>query len=88
MSAIETTLPYPPLIRGKKFIALSDWDGTITTRDSNDYMTDNLGYGAEKRRQGNLDIISGKVEYKDAFKEMLQSVADNGHTIDECKEAS
>ena len=27
-------------------------------------MTDELGYGAEKRRQGNLDILSGKVTFR------------------------
>ena len=27
-------------------------------------MTDELGYGAEKRRQGNLDILAGKVTFR------------------------
>lgn len=27
-------------------------------------MTDNLGYGKEKRRQGNLDILAGKVTFR------------------------
>ncbi len=59
--APQSTLPYPPLHKDKKFVVLSDWDGTITTFDSNDYMTDNLGFGKDLRRQGNLDILSGKV---------------------------
>ncbi|OBZ65635.1 Pdp3-interacting factor 1 [Grifola frondosa] len=50
------------------------------------YMTDNLGYGAEKRRQGNLDILSGKVTFRDEFRRMLASVVANGHTFDHCKE--
>ncbi|KAL5498907.1 hypothetical protein ACEPAH_1425 [Sanghuangporus vaninii] len=84
-AAPQSTLPYPPLHQDKKFVVLSDWDGTITTYDSNDYMTDNLGFGKEKRRQGNLDILSGRVTFRDAFKEMLDSVAEK-HTFEECKE--
>ncbi|TDL25297.1 hypothetical protein BD410DRAFT_785208 [Rickenella mellea] len=80
----ESTLPYPPIHQDKKFVVLSDWDGTITTFDSNDYMTDNLGYGKVKRRQGNLDILSGKATFRDAFREMLDSVAER-HTFEECK---
>ncbi|TBU27991.1 HAD-like domain-containing protein [Dichomitus squalens] len=85
-SAPKSTLPYPPIHKDKKFVVLSDWDGTITTRDSNDYMTDELGFGPEKRRQGNLDILSGKVTFRDAFREMLESVSGNGHSFDFCKE--
>jgi len=78
----ESTLPYPPVHRDKKFVILSDWDGTITTYDSNDYMTDNLGYGPEKRREGNLNILAGKVTFRDGFREMLESVP---NTFEECK---
>jgi len=81
----KSTLPYPPIHKDKKFVVLSDWDGTITTYDSNDYMTDFLGFGKEKRRQGNLDILSGKVTFRDAFREMLESVAEK-HSFEECKE--
>ncbi len=27
-------------------------------------MTDNLGYGKERRRQGNLDILTGKATFR------------------------
>ncbi|KAJ3508804.1 hypothetical protein NLJ89_g5552 [Agrocybe chaxingu] len=84
-SAPESTLPYPPIHEDKKFIVLSDWDGTITTYDSNDYMTDNLGFGKEKRRQGNLDILAGIDTFRDGFRKMLASVVANGHTFEECK---
>ncbi|KAF8830763.1 hypothetical protein HHX47_DHR2000935 [Lentinula edodes] len=30
-AAPESTLPYPPIHKDKKFVVLSDWDGTITT---------------------------------------------------------
>ena len=49
-------------------------------------MTDELGYGAEKRRQGNLDILAGKATFRDAFREMLESVSANGHSFEFCKE--
>ena len=68
-------------------------------------MTDNIGYGREKRRAGNLKVLSGEATFRyapfqmpglrcanceslrrDAFREMLDSVAANGHTFDECKE--
>ncbi|KAH9946893.1 HAD-like domain-containing protein [Amylocystis lapponica] len=81
-----STLPYPPIHRDKKFVVLSDWDGTITTRDSNDYMTDNLGFGRERRREDNINILAGKITFRDAFRGMLESVVANGHTFDECRE--
>jgi len=79
----ESTLPYPPLYKDAPFVVLSDWDGTITTFDSNDYMTDNLGFGQQKRRDLNIDILEGRITFRDAFRDMLQSV----HTpFEECKE--
>ncbi|KAF2750366.1 hypothetical protein M011DRAFT_456262 [Sporormia fimetaria CBS 119925] len=43
-------------------------------QDSNDFMTDTIGYGQEKRRQGNKDTLSGKITFRDSFKEMMNSV--------------
>lgn len=57
-----------------KIIFFTDFDGTITLKDSNDYLTDNLGYGWEKRRQGNIEILENRVKFRDAFAEMLDSV--------------
>ncbi|KAJ7038806.1 HAD-like domain-containing protein [Mycena alexandri] len=82
----ESTLPYPPVYKDKRFVVLSDWDGTITTQDSNDYMTDNLGFGKEKRRAGNLEILAGRQTFRDGFREMLESITANGHSFDTCKE--
>ncbi|KAJ7674288.1 HAD-like domain-containing protein [Mycena rosella] len=83
----ESTLPYPPVYKDKRFVVLSDWDGTITTQDSNDYMTDNLGFGKARRRAGNLEILAGRQTFsRDGFREMLESIAANGHSFDECKE--
>ncbi|KAJ7910282.1 HAD-like domain-containing protein [Mycena leptocephala] len=82
----ESTLPYPPVYKDKRFVVLTDWDGTITTQDSNDYMTDNLGYGKEKRRAGNLAVLEGRQTFRDAFREMLESITANGYSFDACKE--
>ncbi|KAL1588067.1 hypothetical protein WHR41_03162 [Cladosporium halotolerans] len=57
-----------------KFIFFTDFDGTITLKDSNDYMTDTIGYGAEKRKQGNKDVLDGKKNFRDAFREMMDSI--------------
>ncbi|KAJ7150804.1 HAD-like domain-containing protein [Mycena filopes] len=82
----ESTLPYPSVYKDKRFVVLSDWDGTITTQDSNDYMTDNLGFGKDKRRAGNLEILAGRQTFRDGFREMLQSITANGHSFETCKE--
>ncbi|KAK7038398.1 HAD-like domain-containing protein [Favolaschia claudopus] len=81
----ESTLPYPPVYKDKRFVVLSDWDGTITTQDSNDYMTDNLGYGKDKRRAGNLSVLEGRTTFRDSFREMLESIVANGWSFDACK---
>ncbi|KAM0716024.1 hypothetical protein Q7P37_008538 [Cladosporium fusiforme] len=57
-----------------KFIFFTDFDGTITLKDSNDFMTDTIGYGAEKRKQGNKDVLEGKKHFRDAFREMMDSI--------------
>ncbi|KAF8342907.1 HAD-like domain-containing protein [Cantharellus anzutake] len=79
----ESTLPYPPIYKDAPVVVLSDWDGTITNRDSNDYLTDNHGFGEKLRREGNLDILEGRSTFRDAFKEMLDSVKT---PFEECKE--
>ncbi|KAK9435648.1 phosphoserine phosphatase [Metarhizium brunneum] len=72
MGSVNTETP--ALATSPKFIFFTDFDGTVTTADSNDYMTDNLGYGAEKRRQGNKDVLTGKMNFRDSFQEMLDSI--------------
>lgn len=52
-------------------------DGTITDRDSNDLITDNLGFGYEKRRASNKEVLAKRVTYKDSFMEMLRSVPES-----------
>jgi len=78
-----STLPYPPLYKDAPFVVLSDWDGTITNLDSNDYLIDNLGMGLQKRREMNVDILAGRMVFREAFSLMLESI----HTpFNECIE--
>jgi 2-hydroxy-3-keto-5-methylthiopentenyl-1-phosphate phosphatase len=48
-------------------------------------MTDNLGFGREKRRALNKDILDKTITFRDAFHDMLASVSEN-HTFQECQE--
>lgn len=61
-------MPAPPAI------VFTDWDGTVTLQDSNDYLTENLGFGRPKRLQINDDILNGKISFRDGFKLMLDSI--------------
>ena len=65
----------PALATNPKYIFFTDFDGTVTTADSNDHMTDNLGYGREKRVQGNKDVLHGLVHFRDSFQGMMDSIS-------------
>jgi 2-hydroxy-3-keto-5-methylthiopentenyl-1-phosphate phosphatase len=68
----------PLLAQETKLIVFSDFDGTITLNDSNgifsgsrlgfltclDFMTDNLGFGVEKRRAMNEAVITGSRTFR------------------------
>lgn len=71
-----STLPIalPALKTNPKFIFFTDFDGTITNQDSNDYMTDNLGYGTALRKKGNEDVLYNRRTFRDSFEEMLNSI--------------
>lgn len=45
-----------------------------------------LGFGLEKRRELNIDILNGTKTFRDAFKEMLDSVCQAGHSFDQVVE--
>ncbi|KAK5009423.1 hypothetical protein LTR39_004938 [Cryomyces antarcticus] len=57
-----------------KFIMFTDFDGTITLQDSNDFMTDNIGYGQEKRKRGNNAVLEGRATFRDSFKDIMDSI--------------
>lgn len=71
----------PALATNPKFIFFTDFDGTVTTADSNDYMTDNLGFGVERRRLLNEEVLYGRMNFRDSFLEMLDSITT---PLDEC----
>ena len=64
----------PALVTNPKFIFFTDFDGTITTADSNDFLTDNHGFGVERRRQQNIDVLEGKMHFRDSFRDMMDSI--------------
>ncbi|KAK3943347.1 HAD-like domain-containing protein [Diplogelasinospora grovesii] len=64
----------PALATKPKFIFFTDFDGTITQQDSNDFLTDNLGFGVDLRKQGNADVLFGRRDFRDGFKDMMDSV--------------
>jgi 2,3-diketo-5-methylthio-1-phosphopentane phosphatase len=47
----------------------------ITLQDSNDYMTDNIGFGAELRKKGNEDVLHGRRDFRDSFQDMMDSIS-------------
>lgn len=40
----------------------------------NDWLTDNLGYGSEKRKQENKHTLNGTNSFRESFKGMMESV--------------
>ncbi|RYP55556.1 hypothetical protein DL769_010131 [Monosporascus sp. CRB-8-3] len=66
--------PLPALRSQPRAIFFTDFDGTITLQDSNDFMTDNLGFGVEMRRKGNKDTLDGRRTFRETFQEMMDSV--------------
>ncbi len=64
----------PAMKTHPKFIFFSDFDNTITQQDSNDYLTDNLGYGQPLRKQDNIEVLNGRKTFRDSFQGMMDSV--------------
>ncbi|CAH0017350.1 unnamed protein product [Clonostachys rhizophaga] len=79
----STNSETPALATNPKFIFFTDFDGTVTTADSNDFMTDNLGFGKAKRVESNKGVLFGHVHFRDSFQEMLDSI---NTPFDECLE--
>lgn len=69
-------MPFPETLQTNptpKVIFFTDFDGTITLRDCNDFMTDYYGFGGEKRRAGNKATLDGTMTFRDTFQDMLDS---------------
>lgn len=74
MASINGDSELSALRTNPKYIFFTDFDGTITLQDSNDYMTDNIGFGTALRKQGNRDVLDGVKTFRDSFKEMMDSI--------------
>ena len=57
-----------------KAVIFTDFDGTVTWQDSNDYLADTLGLGKEKRLKIFEGIIDGSKTFREAFTEMIKSI--------------
>ena len=55
-------------------VIFTDFDGTVTWDDSNDFFTDHFGFGKEKRLEAFDGILDGSKTFRHAFWEMLESV--------------
>lgn len=69
-----------------KAIVFTDWDGTVTLQDSNDYITDEMGFGLKKRKDVAQLMLDEKLSFRDGFCAMLKSITDNHHSLAECIE--
>lgn len=73
-SKMGSVTPLPAMKNSPSYIFFTDFDGTITQRDSNDFLTDNLGYGQTLRKQGNQDVLHDRMSFRDSFRGMMDSV--------------
>jgi 2,3-diketo-5-methylthio-1-phosphopentane phosphatase len=82
--AVADQFTTPALKTNPKFIFFTDFDGTITQQDSNDFMIEKFGIGPVMRKEMFQDILFGRRAFRDAFKEMLDSIS---LPLNECIEA-
>lgn len=68
------SIELPWIKTNPSIVFFTDFDGTITLEDSNDYLTDTLGYGYTKRRERNYDVLERRSTFREVFAEMLNSV--------------
>ncbi|CCF59727.1 hypothetical protein KAFR_0H03170 [Kazachstania africana CBS 2517] len=57
-----------------KAVIFSDFDGTITWQDSNDYLTDTLGFGKEERLKIFEGVLDGTKPFREGFTQMISSI--------------
>ena len=67
-------MPFPETLDAKpKVIFFTDFDGTITLQDTNDYITDNYGMGADKRHAIMQEILKDKTTFRSGFQDMVNT---------------
>lgn len=71
---MSTPSHLPALATDPKVVFFTDWDGTVTLEDFNDYLTDRVGMGYENRRKLNNATLDGTVTFRDAYQQMLKSI--------------
>ena len=64
----------PALKPNPKYIFFTDFDGTITQQDSNDFLIDHFGIGPAVRKKLFNDVLFGRRTFRDVFKEMLDGI--------------
>ncbi|CAG59885.1 uncharacterized protein GVI51_H03421 [Nakaseomyces glabratus] len=57
-----------------KAVIFTDFDGTVTKQDSNDYLTDTLGFGKEERLKVFEGVLDDTKSFRQGFSEMLESI--------------
>ncbi|CEP61716.1 putative phosphoric monoester hydrolase LALA0_S03e09252g [Lachancea lanzarotensis] len=57
-----------------KAVIFTDFDGTVTWQDSNDFLTDTKGFGKEERTKVFEGVLDGTKSFRDGFWDMLESV--------------
>jgi 2,3-diketo-5-methylthio-1-phosphopentane phosphatase len=68
--------PHLPFLKtSPQYIFFTDFDGTITQQDSNDFLVENYGLGPVLRKKLFQDVLHGRRTFRDVFKEMLDSVS-------------
>jgi 2,3-diketo-5-methylthio-1-phosphopentane phosphatase len=67
-------MPYPDYLdKSPKVIFFTDFDGTITLQDTNDFITDNYGMGGPQRHAIMQEILDETKTFRDGFQEMLDT---------------
>jgi len=67
-------MPFPKTLNARpRVIFFTDFDGTITLQDTNDFITDNYGMGYEERRQLFRAVIDETDTFRNTFQQMLDS---------------
>lgn len=64
----------PALKTNPKYIFFTDFDGTITQQDSNDFMFEQIGAGPDVRKKAFEDVMHGRRTFRDMFREMMDLV--------------
>ena len=57
-----------------KAVIFTDFDGTVTLQDSNDFLTDNYGFGKDVRHEIFEGVLNGNTSFREGFAKMIDSI--------------